>query len=227
MQPIETILLEPVGCLAEFPCEPFLEIAARFDTRAPRATNQATRSASWAYWHALNLMEAASKPLDEPMIETFELQAVARAVVYEDVRPALLELQGMGIRLCIASSLGDRAIERFLQDCSLTECFSGVWSRDRAQGIKAAPLRRALDGPRYQPGHAMFLADTAEGLKVAQSVGVNAILMMNDPDESRRLARHNPSGGIVSLQELPDFVRLVRAENSRPPQQSAAPAMRP
>ncbi len=56
----------------------------------------------------------------------------------------------------------------------------------------------------------MFLTDTAEGLKVAESVGVNPILMMNDPDESRRLAAHNPAGGIVSLHELPDFIRVVR-----------------
>jgi len=61
----------------------------------------------------------------------------------------------------------------------------------------------------------MFLTDTAEGLKVAESVGVNPILMMNDPDESRRLAMHKPAGGIVSLHELPDFIRIVQAENAR------------
>ena len=60
----------------------------------------------------------------------------------------------------------------------------------------------------------MFLTDTAEGLKVAQSVGVNAILMMNDPDESKRLAMLHPAGGIVSLHELPDFIRIVQAENA-------------
>ena len=49
------------------------------------------------------------------------------------------------------------------------------------------------------------------GLKIAGIVGVNSILMMNDPDESRRLAMQNPAGGIVSLHELPDFIRLVRA----------------
>jgi hypothetical protein len=65
------------------------------------------------------------------------------------------------------------------------------------------------------PCEAMFLADTAEGLKAAASVGVNAVLMMNDPDESRRLATHNPAGGIVSLHELPDFIRFVGVENIR------------
>jgi phosphoglycolate phosphatase-like HAD superfamily hydrolase len=61
----------------------------------------------------------------------------------------------------------------------------------------------------------MFLADTASGLQAAQQAGVNAILMMNDPDEAMKLTAHHPAGGIVSLHELPDFVRLVAAENAR------------
>jgi hypothetical protein len=63
----------------------------------------------------------------------------------------------------------------------------------------------------------MFITDTVEGLKVAKTAGVQSILMMNDPDESRRLAMHDPAGGIVSLHELPDFIRLVAAENATRP----------
>jgi hypothetical protein len=37
--------------------------------------------------------------------------------------------------------------------------------------------------------------------------------MMNDPDESKRLALQNPAAGVVSLHELPDFVRFVQAGN--------------
>ena len=74
---------------------------------------------------------------------------------------------------------------------------------------------RAMEVHRLQPEQTMFLTDTAEGLKVAASVGVNSVLMMNDPDESRRLAMLNPGGGIVSLHELPDFIRIVQAENAR------------
>ena len=61
----------------------------------------------------------------------------------------------------------------------------------------------------------MFLTDTAEGLQIANALGLNSILMMNDPDEAMRLAAQDPSGGIVSLHELPDFIRLVAAENAR------------
>jgi len=39
--------------------------------------------------------------------------------------------------------------------------------------------------------------------------------MMNDPDEALPLADQNPTAGVVSLHELPDFIRLVVAENTR------------
>ena len=40
--------------------------------------------------------------------------------------------------------------------------------------------------------------------------------MMNDPDEAMKLTALGPAGGIVSLHELPDFVRFVLAEDARP-----------
>jgi hypothetical protein len=59
----------------------------------------------------------------------------------------------------------------------------------------------------------LFLADTEAGVRAAQTAGVNPILMMNDPDEAMRLTACNPAGGIVSLHELPDFVRFVAARS--------------
>jgi hypothetical protein len=35
------------------------------------------------------------------------------------------------------------------------------------------------------------------------------MLMINDYDEGRALAERNPAGGIVSLAELPDALRLI------------------
>ena len=205
MQTIRGILFEPVGCLAEFPPEPFLEMAAQLSGRKRHTSKSGSRS----YWHLLNLMEMA----DSAAIEALELEAVQRASLYEDVIPALAELKAMGIQLIIASSLSERAISQFLLRCPHE--FHAVWTRDNSHGIKAEPLRCAIRGASLKPEQAMFLTDTAEGLKVAEGVGVNPILMMNDPDESRRLAMHKPAGGIVSLHELPDFIRIVQAENVR------------
>jgi len=216
MQAIEGVLFEPVGCLAEFPSGPFLEMAFRLFGRKRKTSQSGSRS----YWHLLNLMQSTSKKLEESerqLVEALEFQAVADASVYEDVVPALSELKAISVKLFVTSSLSGAAITRFLDRYSLNQFFSAVWSRDNALGVKAAPLQAAIAGASLKPKHMIFIADTLEGLKTAQTVGVHSILMMNDPDEARRLAMHNPSGGIVSLHELPDFIRLVAAENSSPP----------
>jgi len=216
MQLIEGILLEPVGCLAEFPSEEFNEIAVRLFDRRKKASKSASRS----FWHLLNLIEYSHRNLDsseKTFAESLELQAVDGAHLYEDVVPALSELKAMGIRLVIASSLSDTAISHFLEKFSLKDFFSEVWTRDNASGIKVVPLVKAIINASFKPEHVMFLTDTAEGLKVAKEVGVNSILMINDPDEARRLAMDDPAGGIVSLHELPDFIRLIVAENARLP----------
>lgn len=213
MECIEGILFEPVGCLAEFPSEPFHEIAVRFFDRKGKASASASRS----YWHLLNLMGAAAKPLDEEeraAVEALELQAVTAASVYEDVTPALAELKSMGIQLIIASSLCNVAITAFLERNSLDKFFSGVWNRDTAAGLKAAPLEHAIRAASVKPERAIYITDALAGLKTAETVGVQAVLMMNDPDESMRLTMQNPAGGIVSLHELPDFVRLVAAQTA-------------
>jgi phosphoglycolate phosphatase-like HAD superfamily hydrolase len=214
MQTIEAILLEPVGCLAEFPSEPFHEIAVRLFSRKGKASPSGSRS----YWHLLNLMQAAETPLDggqKNALEVLEAEAAAQASLYEDVLPVLAELKAMGIRLFVASSLSRAAVANFVERCSLGEFLSGVWTRDDAGGIKSAPLLAALRGASLSPESSMFLTDTVEGIKVARSAGVHPILMINDPDEARRLATHNPAGGVVSLHEIPDFIRLIAAQNRR------------
>jgi phosphoglycolate phosphatase-like HAD superfamily hydrolase len=214
MQTIEALLLEPVGCLAEFPSAPFHEIAVRLFGRKGKAIS----SASLTYWRLLNLIERADGPLDagkKSIAESLEVEAVDAARIYEDVVPALAELKTMGIRLFVASSLSRRAASRFIERNSLGEFLSGVCTRDDAGGVKSAPLLNALGSASLPPERAMFLTDTVEGIKVARGVGVHPILMMNDPDEAQRLAMHNPSGGVISLHEMPDFIRLLAAQNQR------------
>jgi phosphoglycolate phosphatase-like HAD superfamily hydrolase len=169
-------------------------------------------SGSRCYWHLLKLVDEFSP---QPLAEALEIEAVNEASIYEDTVPALRELKGMGVHLSIASSLSDAAITRFLEKHALGEFFAGVWTRDNSGGVKAVPLVSAMRGASLQPENVMFLTDTAEGIKVARSAGVHPILMMNDPDEARRLATHNPAGGVVSLHEIPDFIRLIAAQNKK------------
>lgn len=208
MQPVDGILFEPIGCLAEFPSEPFNEIAARVFGRRKKSS----RSASRSYWHLLNLMEAAGGQFNTAEIEALELEAVAQASVYEDVLPAFAELNALGVQLVLSSSLLSSAVESFVEKCP---GFSATTSRDTAGGVKIAPLKTAIAAARLAPVRTTFLTDTAEGIKTARLAGISPILMMNDPDDARRLSHQDPAGGIVSLHELPDFVRFVAAQNQR------------
>jgi phosphoglycolate phosphatase-like HAD superfamily hydrolase len=214
MQNIEALLLEPVGCLAEFPSGPFHEIAVQLFGRKRKAG----ASASAIYWYVLNLIDSARRPLDaekKRLAETLEVEAVDAASMYEDVVPALAELKSMGIRLFVATSLSRKAASRFIERNSLGELLSGVCTRDDAGGVKSTPLLSALSRASLPREKTMFLTDTVEGIKIARSVGVHPILMMNDPDEAQRLSMHNPAGGVVSLHEMPDFLRLLAAQNQR------------
>jgi beta-phosphoglucomutase-like phosphatase (HAD superfamily) len=160
-------------------------------------------SGSRAWWH-----------LPKPPEASWEIEAVDAANVYEDVIPALTELKAMGLQLIVASSLSRAALDRFLEISHTRDFFSAVWNRENGGGIRDAPLRRALAAASLPPDRTLYLTDTAEGMNVARATGVNPILMMNDPDEAKRLAMLQPAGGIVSLLELPDFIRFVSAQNA-------------
>jgi beta-phosphoglucomutase-like phosphatase (HAD superfamily) len=218
MQAVDAILFEPVGALAEFPAAPFQSVAARVFARSPAAEAQGGVGGSIAYWDVLDLLASCDRPLrpdEHATIDAGELEAVDGAFVYDDAGPALAELAGLGVRLIVASSLSENALSRFLDRAAWSAVFHDRWSRDAAGGVADAVLRRAVTGGSLAPERVLFLADTEAGLRAATRAGVRPILMMNDPDEAMRLTACDPAGGIVSLHELPDLVRLVAARHAR------------
>jgi len=214
MRIIEGILFDPVGSLADFPADEFEAIAIHMLGRA--LTTGA--SGSHAYWDFVNLLESRGSTLDpddRAFVEACEIRAVDRAELYDDARPALAELTSLATRLIVASSLSEIALCRFLDRFLLHELFTVRASRDTAGGVRSAPISHALEVSGLEADRTLFLTDTAAGLQAAARTGVNVILMMNDPDEAMRLTACNPAGGIVSLHELADFVRLVAAQSAR------------
>lgn len=214
MKIIKAVIFEPVGCLAEFRAEEFDAIADRLFEGGG-----ASPSGSEAYWNLLGRMEEAGKKLsasETQMAESLELQAVEQAHLYEDVVPALEELKSMSVDLLIASSLSTPAINRFLEKSSVSGFFSAVWTRDSAGGIKAAPLKKAIESAAVPADQAMVLVDTIDSIQMAKRLGTNSILMINDYDQGKRLAGQDPAGAVVSLHELPDAIRFV-VENAKLP----------
>jgi beta-phosphoglucomutase-like phosphatase (HAD superfamily) len=189
---IDAILFEPVGALADFP------------------------GGSQRYWERVLALEFGGEPssaAERKHIESSEIEAIEHAILYEDAAPALSELNALGVTLIAATSLSEVALTRFLERASLGHFFHNRWSRDAAEGVGHVVLTKAVAAASLAPGRVLFLADTEAGLRVAQQAGVHPILMMNDPDEAMRLTASKPAGGIVSLHELPDFVRFVSARS--------------
>jgi FMN phosphatase YigB (HAD superfamily) len=206
MESIKAVLLEPVGCLAEFAPDTFNTAAADLFG----ATPDAQASGSQAYWRLLGLMDArALSAANLARLEELELAAVAHADLYEDARPSLAELKALGVATVLVSSLSRAAVTRFIERHALTDLLAGAVTRDEAGGVMGKVLRAVVDQARLVPAQVMALADTAEGLATAKQLGLNAMLMINDYDEGRALAERNPAGGIVSLAELPDALRLI------------------
>jgi hypothetical protein len=77
-----------------------------------------------------------------------------------------------------------------------------AFSELRSMGVE---LETAAD-----PSETMYITDNAEGLDKAKAAGMIPILLMHNPDEAMRVVTVNrPEGAIVSLSELPDFLRLI------------------
>jgi beta-phosphoglucomutase-like phosphatase (HAD superfamily) len=216
---IKAVLFEPVGCLAEFKPDEFDRAA----TDLFGASHDTEATGSQAYWRLLGLMEKGAVSAENLLrLQALELQAVEHAELYEDVRFCLEELKSLGVAAFLVTSLSRAAMARFIERHGLADLIAGSVTRDEAGGVLAKVLRLAIDQAGLDPAHVMALADTAPALELTKRLGLNAMLMINDYDEGRALAERNPAGGIVSLAELADALRLIEQRSgiraaSRPP----------
>jgi beta-phosphoglucomutase-like phosphatase (HAD superfamily) len=211
MDRIEAVLLEPVGCLAEFRPEPFNVAAAKLFG----AAGDAPASGSQAYWRLLGLIaQRGEMPATaRARLEALELEAVEGADLYPDVAPALAALRDLGVATMLVTSLSRAALDRFIARFALADLVAGAVARDEAGGVRDAPLRSAIARVPLDPARTMALADTADALALIRELSLITVLMINDYDEGRALATLNPSAGIVSLAELPDALRLLEQQS--------------
>jgi FMN phosphatase YigB (HAD superfamily) len=219
VETIKALLIDPVGCLAEFRPDEFNSAAADLFS----ADENPEANGSQAYWRLLGLMAERPVPAESlARLQELELRAVEHADLYEDVHPALAAVGSLGVAVFMVSSLSRPAVAHFIARHGLADLLAGAVTRDEAGGVMGKVLRAALDQTGVDPARVMALADTARALEAAKQLGLNAMLMINDYDEGRALAERNPSGGIVSLAGLAPALRLIEQRSgmrapARPP----------
>jgi phosphoglycolate phosphatase-like HAD superfamily hydrolase len=204
---IKVVLLEPVGCLAEFRADEF-DAAAR-ELLGAGAEVEASSSGAQAYWRLVDMIGQRESGVAKERLESLETAAVELADLYEDVLPSLEKLRKGGVEIYLVSSLSRAALTHFIGRHGLASMISGSVSRDDAQSVGIRPLQHALAQAKLDASRSIYLADTAYSLDIAKQSGVNALLMINDYDEGRALAECNPIGGVVSLAELSDMLELI------------------
>jgi hypothetical protein len=124
------------------------------------------------------------KAIDAVLFNPVGVLVDDRGEPYPDAAPAMAELQALGVNMIAVASVSATVLAAAVADASLS------------------------------PDRVICLTDSEQGIRAAKDAGVHAVLMMNDPDEAMRLTAFDPAGGIVSLHELPDFVRLLQARQS-------------
>jgi hypothetical protein len=125
------------------------------------------------------------KGIDAILFDPVGILVDERGEAYEDAAPAMAELDSLGIKVIQVAPLSRAALTKAVTD-------------------------EALSAERV-----ICLTVNEPGLRAAKAAGLQPVLMMNDPDEAMRLTALEPAGGIVSLRELPDFLRFVAAGSSR------------
>ena len=124
-------------------------------------------------------MKAPIKAIDAILFQPVGVVVDEAGEPYPDAASAIAELDTLGVKLIELPS------------------------------ASAAALREAVSAAELAVDRVIYLTDNEAGIRAAKEAGVAPVLMMNDPDEAMRLTAFDPAGGIVSLLELPDFVRFV------------------
>jgi putative hydrolase of the HAD superfamily len=119
---------------------------------------------------------------------------------YDDVAPALTELERLGLKLGVISNFDSRLYD-VLRACSLDHFFDSVHVSTRVGAAKPDPaiFRAAVNHYSVESRQAWHVGDSLrEDVEGAMAAGVNAILL----DRDDRFAENAPAPRITSLNQL-------------------------
>jgi phosphoglycolate phosphatase len=104
---------------------------------------------------------------------------VVDSVLYQDALPALTALRGLGVPLGICTNKTQRMAEAVLRSLALDELFQVVVGGDLLPVRKPHPdhLLEVLRRLGVDPGHALFVGDTAYDADCARAAHVECVLV--------------------------------------------------
>ncbi|MFC8043225.1 HAD family hydrolase [Nocardia sp. NPDC057353] len=134
---------------------------------------------------ARHLEELLGRPIDHAELRAARLTRHYALIDAEVVRPGVVgwlnEAKELGLAVGLASSSGEQWVGPHLERLGLREHFAVLATGDRVQRVKPDPAlyRLALDSLGVDPGDAIAVEDSANGIAAAKAAGLPAVAVPN------------------------------------------------
>ncbi len=155
----------------------------------------------------LGLLEARSgQAVDREGIRARHLRRFQELVDTQPLLPGVIDTidkaRQLGLRLGVASSSPRWWVAGHLSRLGLIQCFDVVLTKDEVSRVKPAPdlYLAAVEALGVQPGEALALEDSPNGLVAAREAGLDCIIV---PSPLTRQGRFE--GAAMKLESLEEF----------------------
>ena len=169
-----------------------------------------------------HLEKLTGRVVDRPRLKeryrAYDLGLLAKMDLLPGVQERLKEAKGLGLKLAIASSSDEAWVEDHLRQRGLWHEFDAILVRNERLPAKPRPdiYLAALAALQVQPGEAVALEDSMNGIAAAKAAGIYCIAIPNEI--TRRLDLSRADRQVSSLNAFTfDALRAEFAAGGRRP----------
>lgn len=131
----------------------------------------------------LDQLDRLKGPLDRESVDARRMKRSVDLALQQPLLPGVLDYieaaHQLGLKLAIASSSPRNWLDRFLEPRDLTRHFDTILTGDTVQQVKPSPelFNTTIQKLAVQPGEALILEDSVNGLKAARAAGIRCIII--------------------------------------------------
>jgi HAD superfamily hydrolase (TIGR01509 family) len=131
----------------------------------------------------LDQLDKLKGPLDRESVDARRMKRSVELAMEQPLLPGVLDYieaaHRLGLKVAIASSSPRSWLDRFLEPCGLTRHFEFILTGDTVSQVKPSPelFNTTIQKLAVQPGEALILEDSVNGLKAARAAGIRCIII--------------------------------------------------
>ncbi len=136
---------------------------------------------------------------------------VSSTVVLESVESVLIELQGQGYTMALATTKIKKHVDLILEKCSWHSVFAATVGGDEVENQKPAPdsFLLAMKRLNCDPALSIVVGDTENDVYAAQRASLKVITIDSDCGSPEATALSSPDYHLKTIAELPDKLKEI------------------